>query len=65
MTSVAKKPYLFVIIRGGGGGSGTPVPTLESHMLAQEHDTKHPAIFSDNDYVLILMRSTVAQLVKH
>ena len=51
MTSIAKKPYLFVTIRGGG--SGPPVPALESRMLAQEHDAKHPAILSNNEYVLI------------
>ena len=39
-TSIAKKPYIFVIFQGGGGGgggggeggSGPPVPPLDPHM---------------------------------
>ena len=29
-TSITRKPYKFVIFRGGGGGSGPPVPTSGS-----------------------------------
>ena len=28
-TSVAKKPYIFVIFQGGGGGSGPHIPPLD------------------------------------
>ena len=31
-TNIAKKPYVFVIFQGGGG-SGPPVPPLDSHMF--------------------------------
>ena len=32
-TSIAKKPYIFVIFRGGGGGgSGPPVPPLDPNL---------------------------------
>ena len=34
-TSIAKEPYIFVIFQlGGGGGSGPPVPPLDSHMYS-------------------------------
>ena len=33
-TSIAKKPYIFVIFQGGGGGL-TPVPPLDSNMFTQ------------------------------
>ena len=32
-TSIAQKLYIFVIFRGGGGGSGPPVSPLDPHML--------------------------------
>ena len=30
-TSNAKKPYIFVIFRGGGGGSAPPAPSGSAH----------------------------------
>ena len=32
-TSIAKKPYIFVILQGGGGGSGLPVSPLDPPMI--------------------------------
>ena len=31
-TSIAKKPYIFVIFQAGGGISGPPVPHMDPHM---------------------------------
>ena len=31
-TNIARKPYIYVIFQGGGGGVRTPVPPLDPHM---------------------------------
>ena len=40
-TSIARKPYIFVIFQGGGG-FGPPVPPLDPHMPDRDRDVINP-----------------------
>ena len=41
-TSIAKKPYIFVIFQGGGGVSGPPVPPLDPHIVSTQFECISP-----------------------
>ena len=60
-TSIAKKPFIFVIFQGGG--SGPPVPPLEPHMVnmktiePQHEKTNNLAVCHEKTQVSLGMSS--------